>query len=746
VVDNAPATDESHRLVQERFAEVRYVVEPRPGLNWARNRAIEAARGELIAFTDDDVVVDAEWTAALLAVFTADPAVMAVTGLIVPLELETEAQVVFELMGGFGRGFNRSWYRLHPDPRQRNWHHLGAGRFGAGANMAFRKTLFTAIGGFDPALDVGTGTEGGGDLEMFFRLVQEGHTLVYEPAALVRHGHRQSMEAVYRQLSTWGPAVTAYLTRSALRYSGLWRSVLPCALSWLVDGYIRPLLGSLTHRRQVPHTFLLTPLLRAVLGPWRYLHARRRAYALALFDGASPPRFDANGGPLSGSPYGWRCTRENLQSTAVRTVDLDGASTNVESAACARTRVYVRLGSRVRGFVEIPNHFEELCAERVLDAIARELPTCVLDFSSALSDEERWKLLKAAVREYLAGEASPSATSPCARFSVVVATRDRPAALRRCLECLAQQDVEGKVELIVVDNNPASGLTAPVVTAFPGVHLVNETRRGLAYARNAGFLVSRGDIIATTDDDVVLPPFWLRTLVAPFARKDVMAVTGNVLPMKLETRAERAFESYGGLGRGFDRFEVGPAWFGASSLYPPATWHLGATANAAFRADALADEHIGLMDEALGPGTPTGVGEDTYLFYRILKEGYTIVYEPDAYVFHCHRETLPALRRQIYDYSRGHVAYLLTTLLRDGDWRALPGLLWNLPHWHLRRLMRPAEGYPRSLVLLEILGNLAGPIGLVRSRWRVRREGRSVAHRSASRGAEGDAAVLDFAG
>ena len=87
-----------------------------------------------------------------------------------------------------------------------------------------------------------------------------------------------------------------------------------------------------------------------------------------------------------------------------------------------------------------------------------------------------------------------------------------------------------------------------------------------------------------------------------------------------------------------------------------------------------------------------------------------------------------ALRKQIYNYSKGHVAYHLTTLLRNGDRRALFRLLIELPRTYVKRIYRRLRGrsvYPVSLILLEILGNLAGPFTLWRSRRRVRREGRS---------------------
>ena len=224
----------------------------------------------------------------------------------------------------------------------------------------------------------------------------------------------------------------------------------------------------------------------------------------------------------------------------------------------------------------------------------------------------------------------------------MIATYDRPAALERCLRQLETQVTDRRVEIIVVDNHPSSGQTPPVVAKFPGVILVSEPRKGLVYARNAGFVACTTEIAVTTDDDVVTLPNWLEMLVAPFARADVMAVTGNVLPMSLDARPQYYFEVYGGLSRGFHAFEVDGAWFERQRWRHVQTWTIGVTANAAFRTTVFSNPAIGLMDEALGPGMPSGVGEDTYLFYQILKAGGTIRYQPSAYVLHEHRATMRA--------------------------------------------------------------------------------------------------------
>lgn len=420
--------------------------------------------------------------------------------------------------------------------------------------------------------------------------------------------------------------------------------------------------------------------------------------------------------------------------TAVRTVDLSRPLHSLTDVTdYAGVRIFVSWNSQLLGCVDIPNRHQPIGVDCLREAIFNKLTpklhkTIITQLYTPVGDET-------------VAAAAPTISLPAEiPVSVVVATYDRPGDLRNCLRCLMVQESRRQVEIIVVDNNPASGLTPPVVTEFPCVVLVSEQRRGLAYARNKGFITSKGNIVIATDDDVIMPPDWLEKLVAPFARNDVMIVTGNILPLELETAEQCLFEAYGGLGRGFDLFEADKNWFKMFTLYPVPTWRLGATANAAFRASIFSHPEIGLMDEALGPGTPSGVGEDTYLFYKVLKAGYTIVYEPSAYVWHKHRRDISALRSQLYNYSKGHVAYNLTTLVRDHDLRVLPHLAVHLPVWHIRRIIARLLGksvYPLSLISLEIAGNLAGPWALWRSCLRVKREGRSkpyvpVSQRSAT--------------
>lgn len=268
VVDNAPI-DESTRQAVLRHRGVRYVCEPAPGLDRARNRAVREARGDVIAYTDDDVRVDAGWVKAIARAFEDEPHAMAVTGLVVPDELDTPAQLLFERYGGFGRGFQRAVYRV-PDGVGAVRLFGGTGRFGTGANMAFRRTFFDRHGVFDPALDVGTPANGGGDLEMFLRVLKHGHALVYEPAAIVRHRHRRSYAELRRQIANNGVGFYAYLVRTARAYPEERGPVVRLAIWWLWWWNVRRLIAGLFRRGNVPLDLIIAELSGSLAGLSRY--------------------------------------------------------------------------------------------------------------------------------------------------------------------------------------------------------------------------------------------------------------------------------------------------------------------------------------------------------------------------------------------------------------------------------------------------------------------------------------------
>jgi glycosyltransferase involved in cell wall biosynthesis len=211
VVDNAPSDDRTLHVANS-FDCVRYVREPKPGLDFARNRAVAEARGEILAFVDDDAVADRGWLRGLRKALTENPDAAAMTGPILPYELETTAQVLFEVRGGFGRAFEPR--RFGPDNRYIRNYPCNAGVFGVGCNMAFRRQVLIQLGGFDDALDTGAPLPGGGDLDIFYRLLRAGYILVQEPQFLIRHQHRREYPQLRHQMYTWGLGMMAYAIKN----------------------------------------------------------------------------------------------------------------------------------------------------------------------------------------------------------------------------------------------------------------------------------------------------------------------------------------------------------------------------------------------------------------------------------------------------------------------------------------------------------------------------------------------------
>lgn len=222
VVDDAPGGDLTPAVVG-RFAGsgiVRYVEGKRGGLAAAHNRGLDEVATPLVAFTDDDVVAHEEWLERLVGAFASVPGVGCVTGLIVPHELESAAQLLLEGYAGYGKGPARRVFDLGANRPADPLFPFAAGRFGSGANMAFTRMVLDELGGFDPALGAGTRAMGGDDLAAFFEVLQHGHRLVYEPAAIVRHRHARDFHALKRQVYGYGVGLTAFLTKCVLDRPG----------------------------------------------------------------------------------------------------------------------------------------------------------------------------------------------------------------------------------------------------------------------------------------------------------------------------------------------------------------------------------------------------------------------------------------------------------------------------------------------------------------------------------------------
>jgi glycosyltransferase involved in cell wall biosynthesis len=302
-------------------------------------------------------------------------------------------------------------------------------------------------------------------------------------------------------------------------------------------------------------------------------------------------------------------------------------------------------------------------------------------------------------------------------------TKDRPLQLRDALEGLITLDYPN-FEIVVVDNNPGSGQTRPIVDSFPTgmVRRVDAPTAGLSIARNAGVRNARHDIVAFTDDDVIVDHRWLRGLAVGFSRSDgVACVCGMVPSAEVLTPAQSYFDRRVGWAG-----DCEPAVYSLAdppkddSLFPLRVANYGTGANFAVRRDIVID--LGGFDEGLGVGSPAGGGEDIDMFVRIVLAGHELAREPSAVVWHRHRRTADELREQIYNYGLGLGAWISKLLLRPRTLAmVIRRSLRGIRHLQVITVVdRDVDNHPKAmpggLNRCELNGVIHGPWALLRSR------------------------------
>lgn len=227
--------------------------------------------------------------------------------------------------------------------------------------------------------------------------------------------------------------------------------------------------------------------------------------------------------------------------------------------------------------------------------------------------------------------AEQASASGAPTISVVLCTYNRAASLGVVLESLSRQRLPSGTswELILVDNNSKDD-TRAVAERFRSQGLpleyVFEPRQGKSYALNTGIARSRGQIVAFTDDDVLVDEGWLAAYIAGFQKYDCVGAGGRIRPLwKQDPPSWFSSEGEYALKQAIVFLDFGSE---AREIDKPVYG-----ANMAFRREVF--DRIGGFRTDLGPrGDVHTVGEDSDLCVRVRADGGRIFYFPDALVDH----------------------------------------------------------------------------------------------------------------
>ena len=196
VVDDG-SDDNTADIVAMGFPGVTLISIPPSGLSAARNTGAGRATGKIIAFTDDDCEPDSEWLARLGKAFL-DPVVAAAGGPNLAPPARTPAEAVIRAAPGAPS------HVLLDDTTAE---HL------PGCNIAVRRDVFEAVGGFDPVFHTA-----GDDVDFCWRLSDGGHRLAFVPGAFVWHWRRPSVRAFLRQQIGYGKAERLLIAKHPVRF------------------------------------------------------------------------------------------------------------------------------------------------------------------------------------------------------------------------------------------------------------------------------------------------------------------------------------------------------------------------------------------------------------------------------------------------------------------------------------------------------------------------------------------------
>jgi GT2 family glycosyltransferase len=279
VIDNSPTG--SALPIAEEF-NARWIPELRPGSAWARNRGFREAKHDIIAYIDDDCQADVVWVQELLSLF-ADPTVGVVTGSVLAAHPNLAIPHLIDAEYPFHRGWSATRYNGSTGTK---WSPFDVWRVGVGGTMAWRKSLLTELGGFDPALGAGTPAGSCEDIDALRRALCAGAVICYQPTALVWHKHPENMQGLQAMLIRYAVTLGAHAAKAAVEESR-WKGLLylVCDWYWQITWALRLLLSSTSATKvRMPVMSLLMQPPASIIGMFRFIKYRR-----ALRNGEAVP-------------------------------------------------------------------------------------------------------------------------------------------------------------------------------------------------------------------------------------------------------------------------------------------------------------------------------------------------------------------------------------------------------------------------------------------------------------------------
>lgn len=186
IIDNN--SDDDTKYISEKFIKsahfnIRYVFEKRRGLSYARNRGINEAKGEIIVFIDDDVIVEKEWIAAIFKFVNSGK----------------ECGMIF----GQTKIYSPDLYKL--STKESDFEEIFESpvipwNVGNGNNMIIKRSTIKQVGYFDISLGAGTKIGSAEDTDYVHRVLTSGIKIIYSPTCIVYHDHGRILPRQIRKI------------------------------------------------------------------------------------------------------------------------------------------------------------------------------------------------------------------------------------------------------------------------------------------------------------------------------------------------------------------------------------------------------------------------------------------------------------------------------------------------------------------------------------------------------------------